>query len=116
LLARELLSESGSVFVQISDENLHYIRNLIEEIFGRDNFCAQISFKKTSGQASNIVAGICDYLVWFAKDKNKVKSCLLYNLLGDEYKGTMFYPSAGNHWKPGHKGLPELENYIIRVT
>lgn len=63
LLARELMADSGSVFVQISDENLHYIRNMAEEVFGRDNFCAQIAFKKTSGQASNIVAGVCDYLV-----------------------------------------------------
>ena len=163
LLARELLADTGSVFVQISDENLHYVRNIVEEIFGRDNFCAQIAVKKTSGQASNIVAGVCDYLVWFAKDKSKLKSRLLYNTLGDdvsdssyncidlpdgtwrrltkdeltgkvpmpvghrfrtanitsqgtseegskpfEYQGKLYYPSAGNHWKPGIKGLPGL--------
>lgn len=163
LLARELLADTGSVFVQISDENLHYVRNIVEEIFGRDNFCAQIAVKKTSGQASNIVAGVCDYLVWFAKDKSKLKSRLLYSTLGDdvsdssyncidlpdgtwrrltkdeltgkapmpvghrfrtanitsqgtseegskpfEYQGKLYYPSAGNHWKPGIKGLPGL--------
>ena len=163
LLARELLADSGSVFVQISDENLHLVKCLVEEVFGVDNFCAQIAFKKTSGQASNIVAGVCDYLIWYAKDKSKIKSRLLYNVLGTdvsdlsyncidlpdgtwrrltrdellgkipvpkghrfrtanitsqgtseegskpfEYEGKLYYPSSGNHWKPGIKGLPNL--------
>ncbi len=165
LLARDLLSESGSVFVQISDENLHYIRNIIEEVFGRENFCAQIAFKKTSGQAASTIAGICDYLVWFAKDKNKAKSRMLYSVLGEDisdssyncielsdgswrrlskneisgnvivpegkrfrtanltsqgaseegsqpyrFQGKLYYPSSGNHWKPGTKKLPALES------
>ncbi|RJE48923.1 DNA methylase [Dehalobacter sp. MCB1] len=90
LLSRELLDDSGSVFVQISDENLNYVRDLLEEIFGRENFCAQIVFKKTSGQATNIVAGVCDYLVWFAKDKTRIKSRLIYNILGDDVSDSSY--------------------------
>lgn len=69
LIVRELLSDKGSVFIQISDENIHYVRNLCDEIFGKENFVSQIAFKKTTGQASKIIAGICDYLIWYAKDK-----------------------------------------------
>lgn len=72
-LSRELLSESGSIFVQISDENAHFIRNLMDEIFGAANFVSQIIFAKTSGFASNYLSTINDYLIWYAKDKNKLK-------------------------------------------
>lgn len=74
LLARELLSDSGSVFVQISDENLHHVRELMDEIFEPSNFVAQISFTKTGSLASEAIASIADYLVWFAKKKSNLKS------------------------------------------
>jgi adenine-specific DNA-methyltransferase len=74
LLTRELLHESGSVFVQISDENLHYVRNLCDEIFGRENFQALITFKKTSITfATERLGGVCDYIVWYTKNNNKKK-------------------------------------------
>lgn len=164
LLMRDLLTESGSVFVQISDENLHHVREICDEVFGHQNFVSQISFKKTSGQASNTIPGVCDYLVWYAKNKSIAKSKLLYNRLGRDvsdssyncvefsdgtwrrltkkelegkdpmptghrfrtanltsqgvseegskpykFNERLYYPSAGNHWKPGLKGLPNLE-------
>ena len=84
LLAKELLHESGSVFVQISDENLHHVREIMDELFGADNLAGLIPFKKTSGQASTLIAGVCDYLVWYIKDKNKAKYRQLYASLGDE--------------------------------
>jgi adenine-specific DNA-methyltransferase len=73
LMARELLAESGSVFVQISDENLHHVRELMDEIFGDENFCSVVSFVKTTSQTSDLLSNIADYLIWFAKDKQKVK-------------------------------------------
>jgi adenine-specific DNA-methyltransferase len=72
ILARELLSESGSVFVQISDENLHHVRELMDEIFGEENFLSNIAFVKTTGQTSELLSNITDYLVWYARDKSKV--------------------------------------------
>ena len=78
LLARELLSESGSVFVQISDENVHHVRELMDEVFTLDNFVSLISFSKTSGQSSILIPSISDYLIWYCKDKGKIKYKQLY--------------------------------------
>ncbi len=67
LVARELLTPSGSVFVQISDENLHHVREVMDEVFGAANFVSQISFLKTSGFETNTIATLGDYLLWYAK-------------------------------------------------
>jgi adenine-specific DNA-methyltransferase len=69
LLARELLVPSGSAFVQISDENLHYVRELIDEVFGAENFVSVIPFrKKTMPLGAKHLESICDYLLWYARD------------------------------------------------
>lgn len=74
LLARELLTDSGSVFVQISDENMHFVRNLCDEIFGRENFQALITFRKTSITfATARLGGVCDYIIWYSKNHDKHK-------------------------------------------
>ncbi|MBK6999565.1 MAG: site-specific DNA-methyltransferase [Rhodoferax sp.] len=73
LLAKDLLSETGSVFMQISDENLHYVRNIVAEIFGESNFVSVITVKKTGGQTSNLLSPVSDYLIWYAKDIQKIK-------------------------------------------
>ncbi len=73
LLARELLHESGSCFVQISDENVHLVRNLMDEVFRTENFVSLITFKKTLPLGSSGLPGISDYLVWYAKDGKKAK-------------------------------------------
>ncbi len=65
--ARELLTDSGSVFVQIGDENIHLVRALLDEVFGLDNFVAQMTYKKTAGATSEFVGGIVDYILWYAK-------------------------------------------------
>jgi DNA modification methylase/superfamily II DNA or RNA helicase len=78
LLARELLSDSGSVFVQISDENVHLVRNLCDEVFGVENFVAQIVFRKTGSQATNKMGTITDYIVFYAKNKKQLKFKKLY--------------------------------------
>ncbi len=72
-VARELLNDSGSVFVQISDENLHHVRELMDEVFGAENFVSQISFQTTSGFETNLLATLGDFLLWYAKDKPHVK-------------------------------------------
>ncbi|MEN6470941.1 MAG: site-specific DNA-methyltransferase [Clostridiaceae bacterium] len=73
LLARELLADSGSVFVQISDENVHLVRNLCDEVFGATNFISQITFQKTGSLASNLLGSTVDYIIWYGKDKKKVE-------------------------------------------
>ncbi|MBR0247406.1 MAG: site-specific DNA-methyltransferase, partial [Synergistaceae bacterium] len=77
-LVRELLSDSGSVFVQISDENVHHVREICDEIFGPENFVTMIKFKKTGSIWANLMASTTDYLVWYAKDKGQVKYRQLY--------------------------------------
>ena len=73
LLVRELLCESGSCFVQISDENIHLVRNLMDDVFKTEKFLAIIAFKKTGYQASALLPSNYDYLCWYAKDKSKTK-------------------------------------------
>jgi len=74
LLARELLTESGSVFVQISDENVHHVREIMDEVFGKGNFVSLISYVTTSGFASSkTLARAGDYIIWYAKDIKKIK-------------------------------------------
>ncbi len=73
LLVRELLNPSGSIFVQISDENLHHVRELMDEIFGAENFVSQISFIKTTGKGSEFLDTVGDYILWYAKLKENLK-------------------------------------------
>ena len=78
-VSREMLAESGSVFVQISDENLHRLRLLLDEIFGSENFVSMISYATTSGFAQSSELGRAgDYVIWYAKDKSKMKFRNLY--------------------------------------
>lgn len=78
LLARELLHETGSCGVQISDENLHYVRIIMDEVFGSENFVSIISFRKTSSTTSTHIPVVFDYIVWYAKNKKVLKSNKLY--------------------------------------
>jgi len=70
--ARELLSVFGSIFVQISDLNIHRVRTLMDEVFGEQNYICQIQFKKTGSASSFGLATVCDYLLWYAKDASQV--------------------------------------------
>ncbi len=73
-LARELLADSGSCFVQISDENVHLVRCVMDEIFGKENFVSQITYKTTSGMSQKSAPQrIADYIIWYAKDKERMK-------------------------------------------
>ena len=91
-VARELLTETGSVFVQIGDENVHLVRCLMDEVFGSENFCREISYVTTSYQADNVLPNTTNMLLWYAKQKSTIKVRQLFRSkkLGDneaqEYK------------------------------
>jgi adenine-specific DNA-methyltransferase len=72
-VARDLLTESGSIFVQIGDENVHRVRVLLDEVFGDTNHISQIAFTKTTGKASGALDSTCDYLLWYAKGRERLK-------------------------------------------
>ena len=76
-VARDLLTDSGSVFVQIGDENVHLVRSILDEVFGSENFVSQILFVKTSGSTSEF-GGTADYIVWYARDRQSLKFRQLY--------------------------------------
>lgn len=73
LLTRELLANTGSVFVQISDENVHHVREICDEIFGRQNFFAQINYRSMSPLGQKGIAKVYDYIIWYVKDINNYK-------------------------------------------
>ena len=73
LVARELLTPSGSVFVQISDENFHHVRETLDDVFGPENFCAVIGFQTTTGLGSSLLVGTFDFLLWYARDRDEVR-------------------------------------------
>ncbi len=85
-LSRELLAPTGSIFVQIGTENVHHVRELLDEVFGTDSFVALITFKKTAGQTARHLAGTTDYLLWYARDLDQLKyrEVLQPRRLGDD--------------------------------
>ena len=95
VMAREMLHESGSCFVQISDENVHIVRNVMDEVFGSENFVSQIVYKKTSGAGSPsellALPSIADYIIWYAKDKSYMKYRKLLLPKGLEEGGADMY-------------------------
>jgi adenine-specific DNA-methyltransferase len=81
--ARDLLAESGSIFVQIGDENVHLLRSVMDEVFGHGNFCTQIIFRKTTTQSGDILPATNDFILWYARNKALLK----YRGLNQERKG-----------------------------
>ena len=78
LVAKELLKDSGSCFVQISDDNIHLVRNILDEVFGSENFVSVITMKKSGGMSEQVINNISDYIIWYAKDKENIKSRKLF--------------------------------------
>ncbi len=90
LVARDLLASSGSIFVQISDENLHHVREVLDEVFGAENHVAVVPFrKKTMPLGAKHLESICDYLPFYAKDIERLKYRALYGRMSVE---------GDNHW------------------
>ncbi|HMN21417.1 MAG TPA: site-specific DNA-methyltransferase [Ottowia sp.] len=114
LLARELLSETGSVFVQISDENLHHVREIMDEVFGCANFVGIVSFRKTTGQSGDFLPDTNDYLVWYGKDAKRTT----YHVLHQERAGFNWVnydyvaDSRGVHRKMTRQERVEPERYV----
>ena len=77
-VARDLLTESGSVFVQIGDENVHRVRALMDEVFGDESLVAIITFKKTAGLGKGQMAEVTDFVLWYGKSKESVKRRLIF--------------------------------------
>jgi adenine-specific DNA-methyltransferase len=85
LLARDLLTASGSVFVQISDENLHHVREVMDEVFGKENFLSIIAFTKAASGLESVerVGSRLDYIIWYAREVERVKYRPLFEKRGD---------------------------------
>ncbi|MCT7662936.1 site-specific DNA-methyltransferase [Shinella kummerowiae] len=103
MVARELLTESGSIFVQISDENVHRVRAVMDEVFGEENFCNLIVFKKTGGLISGFLPSTGDYIIWYAKNRERAK-------FRQPYEGKL--SGAGSDYR--HVRLPDLS--VRRLT
>src|SRR5687768_2460319 len=73
-VARDLLSDSGSIFVQIGDENVHRVRAVMDEVFGDDNFVAMCTVRKTTSDSTELLGSTCDFVLWFAKSRAMAKA------------------------------------------
>ena len=98
-VARDLLTESGSIFVQIGDENVHRVRGLMDEIFGDENFVSLISFVKTGGKGGALLDTINDFVLWYAHDKGKIKYRQIYfpKMFGGERTASYVWIEARDH-------------------
>jgi adenine-specific DNA-methyltransferase len=81
-VARDLLTDSGSIFVQIGPENVHRLRSLMDEVFGDENFMSQISYRTSSPLGAKGLPNVCDYILWYAKAKDRIKYRQLLNFKG----------------------------------
>ena len=94
VVARDLLTETGSVFVQIGDENVHLVRCLMDEVFGGENFVSQIVFKKASSETTKYIASVSDLILWYARNRDSLKYRQLYLMkTGEESSGFRTYKS-----------------------
>jgi adenine-specific DNA-methyltransferase len=96
VVARDLLTETGSIFVQIGDENVHLVRNVMDEVFGSENFVSLITVRKTGGTTGKFLAGTADYILWYGKDTERTK-----------YR-QLFTPKGGESSEPSSYDLIEL--------
>ena len=123
ILCRELLADTGSIFVQISDENLHRVRAVMDEVFGCGNCVATITFTKTTGFSAKLLDTVTDYLLWYAKDTAKIKYRRVYkrkDLQGDYYDlwelpngelRRLPEMTGGNRWTP-REGVPVASDQL----
>ncbi|NMN56847.1 adenine-specific DNA-methyltransferase [Xanthobacter sp. SG618] len=111
---RDLLTESGSIFVQIGDENVHRVRAVMDEVFGEGNFIGQIAVKKTSGATSEYLAGTIDYIILFARNIQKLKFLQPYTerRLGEDGDATytFFDDKQGRRGRLRTQELSKLDN------
>lgn len=126
IASRELLTESGSVFVQISDDNVHMVRSILDEVFGSGNFVSQINFRTAMTKPTGLINNVFDYILWYARDKGALKYRPLFtpreqedgeeetqiqastpqDIYEFEYKGVTYNPKNG--WRVKKEGLERL--------
>jgi adenine-specific DNA-methyltransferase len=95
-MARELLADSGSIFVQISDQNIHRVRCLLDEVFRAQNFVSLVSYKTTQSAGSKTLDTSCDYVLWYAKDIEHASCRQLFKELTRGEKGATRYDYMEN--------------------
>lgn len=95
LLCKDLLTESGSIFVQISDVNLHHVCEIMDEIFGRQNRLSVIVLQKTTSATATRLATVCDFLLWYAKNATKTKYHQLFWIKRIEVEGQAYNKLIG---------------------
>jgi adenine-specific DNA-methyltransferase len=86
-VARDLLTDSGSIFVQIGDENVHRVRALMDEVFGEENFVSQITVRKTTSEGNTLLGSTCDFVLWFAKSRAQAKAHTMYTGRSEDSEG-----------------------------
>jgi adenine-specific DNA-methyltransferase len=91
IVARDLLTDSGSMFLQIGDENVHRVRGIMDEVFGEDNFVSQIFFQKTGGLTPKAISNIGDHILWYARNRDLLKYRPLFNYQPDPPEDDTYY-------------------------
>ena len=94
-VARDLLTESGSIFVQIGDENVHRVRSIMDEVLGEENFVAVVDYAKTTGFSGSHLSSVCDYLLWYAKSITSLKFRPTYSIKEAGEAGARKYRPVG---------------------
>ncbi len=86
IVARDLLTESGSLFVQIGDENVHRVRAVMDEVFGEENFVSQIATKTSGGSTGTMLSGVTDFILWYGRDRqqSKFRKFLVKKSIGED--------------------------------
>jgi len=113
-VARDLLADSGSIFVQIGDENVHRVRALMDEVFGEDNYVSMISFRTTTGLAQAVLDKSCDYILWYAKSYENLKYRQLFKEKGIEddtggrYRLVQFSDCTRRSLNASERGEPSI--------
>jgi adenine-specific DNA-methyltransferase len=132
MVAKDLLAGSGSVFVQIGDENVHLVRALLDEVFGSENFVAQITVSKTGSLTGELLSSVADFIIWYARDRNIVKYRKLFDTRAErdaddysadplksggfrtgttfdyDFEGRTFHCRPNEHWKVTRDGMDKL--------
>jgi adenine-specific DNA-methyltransferase len=113
-VAWHLLSEHGSCFVQISEDNVHSVRSLLDGIFGAAQFCGQVVFRKTTGKASELLDPTYDILLWYARNKDRVKYRQIQNerTIDDDYNLRWVHMANGAYWRAA--SLNEMKDVLSR--
>lgn len=111
LIAKELLNETGSIFAQISDQNLHLMRSVLDEVFGEENFVAVINFKTMMPLESGKIESVVDYLCWYAKSKPVMKYHNIWTRKNVGKGSEFVYADAGNSSDYRRLTRQEIENF-----